>query len=195
MHLSKIDTFDPKPKVNERMVICQGPPGTGKSQVVLVSLLYLLETRRPWMVACSSNEAVNVNARRLASHLRSRHESTAGIYRVYPDVMEAFYSDPDIQQKDSTDPYDDVEDDSGLALRRLPNSYLPHTDSMIRSHILEFLDAQLTGTEMDLFSLSRHIKERILAIEARPRNWHLTCTNVRQLTYLLLTIIELLTVA
>ena len=66
------------------------------------------------MVACSSNEAGNVNARRLASHLRSRNMSIAGIYRIYLDVMEAFYSDLDIQQKDSTDPYDDVHDDSGM---------------------------------------------------------------------------------
>lgn len=156
-------------ELNDRLNICQGPPGAGKSHLILNLALYYLQIRKVFMVTAASNGAVNLNGERLLKVLKERNMDTDGIYRVMPDVLETLYSRPDIKPR-----YDEElgseDDDDYQGLRTLDYNHLD-SDLAIRLSLRAYLSSQISGTNMDEFSLPLHILARTDLVYARPPGW------------------------
>ncbi len=119
------------------------------------------------MIAASSNKAVNVNARRLLRKLLQNNQSTDGIYRVLPDAYEAVYSTSEVGSRNYEEYLEDTYP-TGTALRSISHDqYNQVADDPIRASLDAYLDAQLSGTDMDLFSLAKHIKNRLQVVALR----------------------------
>ena len=123
------------------------------------------------MIAASSNKAVDVNARRLLKKLVENNHSTEGIYRDLPDAYEAIYSKPEIGSRDFEDFYEDTFP-TRTALRSIPRDpYHQDLNDPIRASLDAYLDAQLSGDEMDSFSLAKHIKTRFEVVASHGSHW------------------------
>ena len=145
-----------------RLTICQGPAGTGKSHLNLLLTHYFLEKRVVFLVTAASNGAVDVNASRLLEYLISKGESTDGIYRIMPDVLETIFSNPDIRRREDRE--DSLLDDDvaeGSLMEPSIYNVQPDIDPGVIGSLRSYLNTQLTGTDMDRFSLVRHILSRL----------------------------------
>lgn len=123
------------------------------------------------MIAAASNKAADVNARRLLKKLLDNDKSTGRIHRVLPDAYEAIYSRPDVGSRDFEDYYEDTYP-TGLTLQSIPrNQYQQEAKDPMRASLDAYLEAQLSGDEMDHFSLAKHIKTRVEVVAARGSHW------------------------
>jgi len=173
LHMPRIDPWGTVLDVplSQRLVICQGPSGTGKSEVITIGSYYCLMDGIPSMTAAASNKAVDVNARRLLQKLLENNQSTEGIYRVLPDAYEAIYSTPEVGSRDYED-YLENTYPTGSSLRSIPkDQYHQQANDPIRASLDAYLDAQLSGTDMDHFSLAKHIKNRLQVVALRGSDW------------------------
>lgn len=170
-----------KISLSNRLTIVQESSRIEKSKMIALSTLMLLRKGVPFMIIDHSNKAVNVNALRLVRKLVTSGKSTQGIYRLLPDASEAIYSQPDVTFRE----YDDYLGDNagGVSLRSTPqnpplDTTLPNLSDMERRCLDGYLDEQLTGTQLDLFSLAAHIKRRLLVVAAHDFDW--TADNERE---------------
>lgn len=157
--------------LSERLAICQGSPGTGKSELIAIGSYYCILRGIPCMVAAASNKAVDVNARRLLQKLLQNDQSTDGVYRILPDAYEAIYSTPEVGSRDYEDYYEDTYP-TRSSLRSIPrDQYQQDPNDPIRASLDAYLDAQLSGNDMDNFSLAKHIKTRLEIVASRGPDW------------------------
>ncbi len=166
----------------EKIAIIEGPPGTGKSYVIERVLKWCLDNGWPVLVTAGSNNAVNINAERLLDNLRRAGQSTHGIYRVLPDGLEQFYSNPEIRQRHEDDDWKTDRYDIGGPLRSPPSENSSSSssppleggepiDTVVRSSLRAYLRSQLSHTDMDRFSLPKHILDRLEVVLGRPETW------------------------
>lgn len=66
-------------------------------------ILFIFQHQIPALVTAASNDAVNVNTKRLLRRLLADGESTEGIYRMGTDDMNKIYSDPDLHEMKDLD--------------------------------------------------------------------------------------------
>ncbi len=155
--------------LSSRLTITQGPPGTGKSEVIMICTYVCLEKGFVVMVTGHSNKSVDVNALRLAKKLQEDGKSTKGIYRLLPDAAETMFSQPNVVSREH-DPYpgDDV---GGVTLRSIPDNQPDPLSETERACLARYLDQQLAGTELDVFSLAAHIKDRLHVVASHNHYW------------------------
>lgn len=123
------------------------------------------------MIAVASNKAVDVNAWRLLQKRLQNNQSIDGVYRVFPYAYEAIYSPPEVASRDYEDYYEDTYP-TGSSLRSIPqDQYQQDVDDPIRASLDAYLDAQLSGNDMDQFSLAKHIKTRLEVVASHDNDW------------------------
>lgn len=121
------------------------------------------------MVTGHSNKSVDVNALRLLKRLRDNNKSLGGIYRVLPHHFESMFGEPDLVSRE--DDHHPGDNEGRMTLRSTPNNQPDPLTEPERRCLEAYLNMQLAGVELDMFSLARHIKYRLGVVAQHDRDW------------------------